>query len=213
MITMPTEPINAHDAIYVRVSSRKQDQASQLPDLKRWQVAQDDGAQAVWYQDKATGKSMTRPAWADLEAAMKVGLVRRVIVWRLDRLGRTARGLTALFHDLEQAGIGLVSMREGLDLDTPAGKLMANVLASVAQYETEVRAERIQAGIEVARERGTRSGRAFGRPKGSGKPIKLTAGKRQKVLALFAEGKDPTFIARACELSRTTVYAIRAAGK
>ena len=65
---------------------------------------------------------------------------------RLDRLGRTTKGLTALFEDLVDRKINLVSLKDGLDLSTPAGRLMANVLASVAAYETEVRSERVCAG-------------------------------------------------------------------
>jgi DNA invertase Pin-like site-specific DNA recombinase len=62
---------------------------------------------------------------------------------RLDRLGRTAKGLTALFEELQSRHVGLVLLGEGLDLSTPAGRLLANVLASVSQYESEVRGERV----------------------------------------------------------------------
>ena len=78
----------------------------------------------------------------------------KVVVWRLDRLGRTAKGLTALFDDLTTRKIGLFSPRGSLDLSIPAGRLMANVLASVAAYETEVRAERVLAGQAAARASG-----------------------------------------------------------
>jgi DNA invertase Pin-like site-specific DNA recombinase len=80
--------------------------------------------------------------------------VSRVVDWRLDRLGRTAKGLTALFAELLELRVNLVSLRDSIDLNTPAGRLMANVLASVAQYETEVRAERVRAGQMIARANG-----------------------------------------------------------
>jgi len=137
-------------ALYVRVSKRNgQDVRSQLPDLERWAAAQDRPVQ--WYKDKFTGKTMDRPGWGRLQAAIDAGEVSAVVVWRLDRLGRTAKGLTALFHDLREKKINLISLKDGLDLGTPAGRLMANVLASVAQFETEVRAERILAGQAAAR--------------------------------------------------------------
>ena len=135
-----------HTAIYLRVSSRSQDTLSQEPDLKRWADAQDDESPVRWYRDKFTGKTMDRPGFNRLLADVEAGKVDRVVVWRLDRLGRTAKGLTSLFDDLLARGVDLVSLKDGLDLVTPAGRLMANVLASVAAYETEVRAERIVAG-------------------------------------------------------------------
>ncbi len=140
-------------AIYVRVSTKSQDIASQEPDLKRWVEAHKE-ATVRWYRDKFTGKTMHRPEFAKLLADVEAGKVSRIVVWRVDRLGRTAKGLTALFEDLLHRKVDLVSLKDGLDLGTPAGRLMAHVLASVAAYETEVRAERIYAGQAAARAAG-----------------------------------------------------------
>ena len=119
-----------HVAVYVRVSKRNgQDFRSQLPDLERWAAAQDQPVR--WYKDNFTGKTMDRPGWGRLQAAIDAAEVSAVVVWRLDRLGRTAKGLTALFHDLREKKINLISLKDGLDLGTAAGRLMANVLASV----------------------------------------------------------------------------------
>ncbi len=133
-----------HAAIYLRVSSNGQNTKSQEPDLRRWAEAQDQPVK--FYHDTATGKSMARPGWNKLEATIRLGRVSAVVVWRIDRLGRTAKGLCALFDELRERKVNLVSLKDGLDLSTPAGRLMANVLASVAQYETEVRGERVAAG-------------------------------------------------------------------
>src|SRR5689334_9756488 len=143
-------------AIYLRVSTKQQDQRSQEPDLKKWTAGQDE--EIVWYRDQFTGKTMQRPGMERLLADMRAGKITSVVVWRLDRLGRTARGLTALFEELRERNVGLVSLKDGLDLSTPAGRLMANVLASVAAYETEVRAERVLAGQAAARAAGKRWG-------------------------------------------------------
>ena len=119
-----------HVAVYVRVSKRNgQDFRSQLPDLERWAAAQDQPVR--WYKDRFTGKTMDRPGWNRLQAAIDAAEVSAVVVWRLDRLGRTAKGLTALFHDLHEKKINVISLKDGLDLGTAAGRLMANVLASV----------------------------------------------------------------------------------
>src|SRR4051812_3507346 len=104
----------SHIAVYVRVSSKRQDLASQLPDLERWAAAQSE--EVVYYKDKFTGKSMDRPGWCKLNCAIERGDVSKVVVWRLDRLGRTAKGLTALFSDLTERRIPLVSLKDGIDL-------------------------------------------------------------------------------------------------
>jgi DNA invertase Pin-like site-specific DNA recombinase len=196
--------MDRHVAVYVRVSSKSQDTASQEPELKRWAAGQDQPVK--WYRDKATGKTMDRPDWRRLERDIREGKVSAVVVWRLDRLGRTAKGLTALFDDLRERKVNLISLKDGLDLATPAGRLMANVLASVAQYETEVRAERIFAGLEVARAKGT----PLGRPKGTGKRLKVTEEQEKAIRRAKAEGQPVAGIARATGLTRPTVYSVLA---
>lgn len=191
-------------AVYVRVSKKNQDTKSQVPDLKQWAAAQKHPVK--WFTDKFSGRTMDRPAWTKLEGDMRAGKVSSIVVWRLDRLGRTAKGLTALFSELQERKVGLVSIKEGLDLGTPAGRLMAHVLASVAQYETEVRAERIKAGQEAARAQGKTWGGSE-----KGRRVKVTDDQVKIVRTMKADGSKITAIARATGLSRPTVYAILAA--
>jgi DNA invertase Pin-like site-specific DNA recombinase len=187
-------------AIYLRVSSRRQDTRSQEPDLKRWVEAYAD-APVKWYTDKFTGKTMDRPGWKRLEADIIAGRVSKIVVWRLDRLGRTAAGLTALFEDLQRRHVGFESLRDKVDLSTAAGRLMANVLASVAAYENEVRSERIRAGQAVALSNGKRWGGSQ-----RGRHIKVTTEQVQNIRRLKDEGKKVAAIARATGLSRPTIY-------
>lgn len=187
------------DAIYIRVSGRTQDTKSQEPDLQRWEQAHD--GKVVWYHDKFTGKTMDRPGWAKLEADLRAGKLSSIVVWRLDRLGRTAKGLTALFDELIQRKVNLVSLKDGIDLSTPAGRLMANVLASVAQYETEVRAERVAAGQAVARARGKTWG---GSKRGVRK--KVTPIQERMIRKMKEQNEPITAIAKALKLSRPTIY-------
>jgi DNA invertase Pin-like site-specific DNA recombinase len=189
--------MTTHIAIYVRVSSKTQDQRSQVSDLEKWAAGQDGGI--VWYRDKFSGKTMDRPAWNKLTAAMQAGKVSKVVVWRLDRLGRTAKGLTALFDDLIAKKIGLVSLRDSLDLSTPAGRLMACVLASVAAYETEIRAERVLAGQAAARQ----NGKTWGGSK-AGRQITVTDEQKAQVVSM--RGEKVAVIARTVGLSRPTIY-------
>ena len=82
-----------HTAIYVRVCSKQQDHASQLPDLERWAAAHD--GQVVWFKDKFTGRRWTAPGMERLLTDLRAGKVERIVVWRLDRLGRTTRGFAS----------------------------------------------------------------------------------------------------------------------
>jgi DNA invertase Pin-like site-specific DNA recombinase len=188
-------------AIYVRVSKKVQDTRSQKPDLERWAAAQD--ATIKWYTDRFTGKTMVRPGWQALEADIAAGKVSAVCVWRIDRLGRTARGLTALFDDLQKRKVNLISLKDGLDLSTPAGRLMAHVLASVAQFETEVRVERIMAGQAAARA----AGKVWGGGK-AGRRVTLTVEKERAIKQLSKQGKGISEIARVVGLSRPTIYRV-----
>ena len=192
-------------AAYVRVSGKRQDTRSQLPDLKRWVEAYCADTPVRWYEDKSTGKSMDREGWNKLEADIRSGKVAKLVVWRIDRLGRTAAGLTALFEDLQRRGVGFESLRDKVDLETPAGRLMANVLASVAAYENEVRGERIRAGQSAARAQGKRWG---GSPPGVRK--KVARDQLRVIHQLRREGTPVTRIAKATGLSRPTIYSVLA---
>lgn len=192
-------------AVYMRVSKGNgQDLASQESELRRWAANQD--GQVKFYADKFTGKTMDRPGMQKLWADVQAGQVKTVCVWRLDRLGRTVSGLTSLFDELRRLKVNLVSLRDGFDLGTAAGRLMANVIASVAAYETEIRAERVRSGLEVARAKGKRLGPAPGSRKG--KRLHVTSEKEAAVRKLKADGATVSAISRAVSLSRVTVYSI-----
>ncbi len=186
-------------AIYVRVSTRQQGFRSQEPDLKQWADAQK--GKIKWYHDKATGKRMNRPAWNELESAIRMGKVSQVVVWRIDRLGRTVSGLASLFDEFQQRNINFVSLKDGIDLSTSAGRLMANMLASVAQYETELRGERVAAGQAAARANGKRWGGSK-----AGKRKKVSPTQEKAIHAMKAAGESITAIAKAVSLSRPTIY-------
>ncbi len=188
-------------AVYMRVSSRTQDMAAQEPDLRRWCNVQ--GEKAVWYKDTFTGKSMDRPGWNKLMAAVDTGKVTKIVVWRLDRLGRTARGLTALFETLIQKKVNLILLRDGVDLNTAAGRLMANVLASVAQFETELRADRVRAGQAAAKKRGKRWGGSK-----RGWRWKVTDDQLKAIREMKSAGKKIIQIASVTGLSRPTIYRV-----
>jgi DNA invertase Pin-like site-specific DNA recombinase len=190
-----------HTAIYLRVSSKQQDHASQMPDLDRWVAAHDGASQ--WYKDKFTGKTMDRPGMEKLLDDLRAGKVERIVVWRLDRLGRTTRGLCQLFDELTERKVDLVSLKDGFSLASPAGRLHARILASVAEYETEVRAERVAAGQAVAR----RKGKKWGGSK-PGWRWKVTDDQVVAIREMKAAGKKISAIAKVTGLSRPTIYRV-----
>jgi DNA invertase Pin-like site-specific DNA recombinase len=94
-----------------------------------------------------------------------------ILVWKMDRLGRSLKHLVTTIEDLAAYGATFVSLRDNLDLSTPAGRLMMHVIGAMAEFERELIKERVNAGIAAARKRGVR----FGRPKTYVSPDKIQA--------------------------------------
>jgi DNA invertase Pin-like site-specific DNA recombinase len=114
--------------------------------------------------------------------------------------------LLTLLDELQVLGVGFVSLREGFDVSTPAGRLMAGVLASVAAYETEVRTERQLAGIAKAKA----EGKSWGGRK-AGTRVKVTEEKETVIRQLYDKGDSIASIARTVGLTRKSIY--RALGR
>jgi len=184
-------------------SHRDQKHASQIPDLERWAESHDE--ETIWFKDTFTGRTINRPRMAKLLDDLRLGKLSRIVVWRLDRLGRTTKGLCQLFGELRERGVDLVSLKDGFSLESPAGRLHARILASVAEYETEVRAERVLAGQQVAIKNGKRWG---GSEKGW--HWKVSDDQIIAVQEMKSAGKPISQIARITGLSRPTVYRLLA---
>ena len=122
-----------------------------------------------------------------------------VIVWRLDRWGRSVADLMTTLRELDGLGVGFISLTEALDLTTPTGRAMAGMLAIFAEFEREILRERVRAGIAQAR----KEGRPHGRPR-------TAALKREEVVRLKVEGLSHSEIARRLEIGRTSVRRILA---
>jgi DNA invertase Pin-like site-specific DNA recombinase len=193
-----------HTAIYARVSTGQQSLRSQLPDLQRWISAQGaELGEVRWYTDQATGKNMNRPGWQKLHRAIEASQVDKVVVWRLDRLGRSAGALCHLFDQLNQCRVRLISLKEMIDLASPQGRLVADIMAAVAAFETELRGERVRAGQNAARAAGKRWG---GSPRG--RRLTVTPEQEKLILTLHAQGQGATAISRATGVSRRHVYTL-----
>ncbi len=135
---------------YARVSTRDQDRELQLRELRA------AGCERI-FEETASGARADRPRLAEALDYARPGDV--LVVWRLDRLGRSLRDLIDLVNLLAGKGIGLRSLRESWDTTTPGGKLVFHVFGALAEFERDLIRERTQAGLEAARARGRKGGR------------------------------------------------------
>ena len=120
-----------------------------------------------------------------------------VLVWRLDRWGRSVADLVSTLQELEHLGVGFVSLTEALDLTTPSGRAMAGLLAVFAQFEREILRERVRAGLAHARQNGKR----LGRPQ-------TAALQTSQVRKLYRAGISKSEISRRLQIGRTSVRRI-----
>jgi DNA invertase Pin-like site-specific DNA recombinase len=145
-------------SIYVRVSTLDQHAANQLPELHKY-VA-DRGWEAHEYADRGvSGTKDSRPALNRLLTDARRRRFDVIVVWSLDRVGRSLKHLVGPLDDLQAMGIGIISLREGLDWTTPSGRLQAQLLAMIAEFERARLRERVLAGLARARRDGKRLGR------------------------------------------------------
>ena len=117
------------------------------------------------YSDRASGAKERRPGLDALMADARRGAFDVVVVWRFDRFARSVKQLVLALEEFRSLGIDFVSHQEALDTSTPMGKAMFTIIAAMAELERSVIRERVVAGLEYARHRGTRSGRGIGRPR------------------------------------------------
>ncbi len=132
------------DIGYVRVSKRGQN-----PDLQRRELEAADYQKIL--EEKISSRKERRPQLEVTLAAVVEGDV--LVVWKLDRLGRSIKELIELVNALKNHGVGFRSLRESLDTTAPGGKLVFHVFASTAEFECDVTPERTMAGLEAARAR------------------------------------------------------------
>ncbi len=180
---------------YMRVSKAD---GSQVLDLQRDALLSAGVSERHLYSDTASGKKDDRPGLAACLQALRQG--DTLVVWKLDRLGRSLRHLVNTVHDLTSRGVGLrvlTGQGAAIDTTTPAGKLVFGIFASLAEFERDLISERTRAGLASARARGRRGGR---RPKMT--PAKLR-------LAMAAMGKPETNVGALCRelgVTRSTLY-------
>ena len=173
---------------YARASTVQQDEALQRDALEA------AGVDRV-FVDQASGALDSRPALDQLLEQLRPG--DTVVIWRLDRLGRSLRHLIDLVQQLEDRSVGLRSLTESIDTSTPGGKLIFHVFGALAEFERDLIRERTQAGLAAARARGRVGGR----------PTVWTPDKRAALATLLrVDGAEVAAVARILGVSRASVY-------
>jgi len=150
---------NERVALYARVSTLLgQSPEMQLVELREY------AARRGWhvigeYVDRASGIKESRPALNRLMTNARRRKFDMIAVWKIDRFGRSLKHLVNALAELEAVGVAFVSLRDNLDLSTPAGRLMFQIIAAMAEFERALIQERVRAGLRNARQRGKRLGR------------------------------------------------------
>lgn len=185
---------NPKVAIYIRVSTQDQSLDLQRSELTRFANARGWRIHKI-YEDKATGTTDKRPQLVQMMNAAKAREFDILLIWKLDRLFRSIKGLVTSIQDLQALGIAFVSLKDQIDLSTPSGRLMTHILGAFAEFEASLIRERVVAGLREARRKGVQLGR----------PVEID---RAKVLALRSKGKSFGEIALELGCSKAGVFKI-----
>lgn len=173
---------------YARVSKEDQKLDLQLDALQK------AGCEIIFQDHGVSGAKISRPELDKCLASLKAG--DSLIVWKFDRLGRTAFHLTRLIQELTEKDIFFVSITQSFDTSTPSGKFMSTVMAGAAEYERDVLIERINAGIKAAQDRGTHCGRTN----------TLSPEQRDLLQTLHQQGTPTPELAKRFAVSLSTAY-------
>ena len=181
--------------IYARVSTHDQNIDTQLNEIKKYCDFRNVEVMGV-YQDKLSGKNTDRPGYQKLLGDMIVNPlgVEAVIVYKLDRVGRSIRGLIEFTDFLQKHYIGFISISNNIDTTTKEGRLFFYMMSAIAEYERELILERVTLGREAAIKKGVKMGQPA-------KNIPV-----EEVKRLLAEGVSKSAIARKYGVHRCTIY-------
>ena len=174
---------------YARVSTNEQDTHLQIDALNAI------GCELI-YQEKQSGAKKDRPELQQCLKSLRDSDV--LIVWKLDRLGRSLQHLIEVVSDLEERKIGFQSLTENIDTTTPTGKLIFHIFGSLAEFERGLIRERVKAGLEAAKKRGKKFGR----------PDALDDKAKEMAFAMFNGGALKIDIAKHFGVTRQTIYTL-----
>jgi DNA invertase Pin-like site-specific DNA recombinase len=188
--------------IYARVSTDRQTVENQLQDLHS--IADKNGWEVVdTFTDEGISGSFGRDKRPAFDALLK-GANRKsfdgILVWSIDRIGRSLQDLISFLNDIQSKNIDLYIHQQGLDSSTPTGRLMFSLVGSFAEYERTLIRERVKSGLERARINGTKSGRSIGRP------TNVNDGTKTAVIELRNTGMSITKVCKTLGIGSLTYY-------
>lgn len=176
---------------YMRVST---DGDRQSTDLQRDALVGAGVDERNIYSDRASGARSDRPGLKQCLAYLKSG--DTLVVWKLDRLGRSLTDLLSIVSKLGDRGIGFRSLTEAMDTTSAQGKLLFSIFGALAEYERALIRERVIAGLEAARRRGRRGGR----------PRAINEEKLEQIMAALEAGASKSSVCRTFGVSRSTLH-------
>jgi DNA invertase Pin-like site-specific DNA recombinase len=172
---------------YARISTQDQNLKLQIEALKK------AGCKKI-LDDEISGSRADRPGLNKALEILRKG--DTLVVWKLDRLGRSVKNLIDMVGNLKKQGIQLKSLTDSIDTNTPSGRFFFHVMASLAEMERELAVERTRAGLAIARQLGRRGGRKR----------KMTISKVESAKKLIANGVPPRDVAKNLGVSVPTLY-------
>jgi DNA invertase Pin-like site-specific DNA recombinase len=176
---------------YARVSTQDQNLNLQLDELKK------ASCQKI-YQEKISGKTKERPELKNMLEHLRKG--DKVVVWKLDRIGRSIKDLLSIVEDLKNKEVDFISLHNQIDTSTPTGRFTFNIFAALAEFEREMIVERTKAGLAAARTRGNKPGRRPGLTEANQKVVK-------QAYKLYSETKMPVQeILDLLKIGKSTLY-------
>lgn len=182
---------------YCRVSTHKKDKDTgeyvQTTDLQRDALVSAGVSADNIYEDRISGTTANRPGLDELLTKVQAG--DEIIIWKLDRLGRSARNLLELAENLKQRGVNIRSLQDGINTGGKLGGFLLTILGAVAQLERENIRDRVTAGIATSLANGGRIGRKKA----------LNSYARKEVVDLFLKGKTVTELSRTFSVGRATI--------
>ena len=196
MANSNTKTKQARVALYARVSTsgHGQDVGLQIDELRqiavqrRWTIIEE------FVDEGVSGSKESRPALDSLMEAAKLGKLDLLVVWKLDRLGRSLQHLLGLLDDLTRLGVGFVSVRDsGIDTTSPQGRLLLHLLGAFAEFERAMIQERVIAGVRRAQAKGKHCGRPV---------VEMDL---RPALSMLANGYGLKAISKSLDVSRATL--------
>jgi len=190
--------VSVNIGVYIRSSTTRQSTASQRIEVMEY-CSRRGWDDFKLYKDKCSGGKATRPGLDQMLQDIRRGRLKTVVVWKLDRLGRSLTQMALILEEMNNHGVALIVTSQGIDTSNtnPAGKLQLNVLMAVAEFERGIIRERVNAGLKAAKLRGVR----LGRPRSLHKKTGAVLGESRNGLGVRA-------IARKLQMAPSSVHKI-----